>query len=251
VPNPYDDLAGKIALVTGANGGMGSSISCALADAGMHVYASDVQETGGADLAGRSDIDYLRCDVSSEEQIVALVDQASVQTGGIDCAVNAAAIEFELCRLADCETTDFDRLMAINLRGLFLCMKYELRAMLRNGSGSIVNLASTTSQKVGRLQPAYTTSKHGVLGLTRQAAMDYAGDNIRINAIAPGNIDTPMLRSAIERRGIKPELVGASMPMGRFGTPDEIAQAALWLCSSGSSFTTGHMLPVEGGLLTT
>ncbi|MFK7913038.1 MAG: SDR family NAD(P)-dependent oxidoreductase, partial [Pseudomonadales bacterium] len=145
--------------------------------------------------------------------------------------------------------TDFDRLMAVNLRGLFLCLKYELKAMADNTGCAIVNLASTTSSRPGRLQPAYTASKFGVAGLTKQAAIDYADAGVRINAIAPGNIDTPMLRSALDRRGIDGDVVQGHMPMGRFGTAQEIAQAALWLCSSASSFTTGHVLAVEGGML--
>ena len=153
---------------------------------------------------------------------------------------------------------DFDRFMNINVRSMFLCMKAEIAAMLSGTSGtsgtastaSIVNIASTNSFKPQPNQPAYTASKHAVLGLTRSAAMDYARRGIRVNAICPGAIDTPMLRGAIERRGRDAdEVAGRLSRFGRFGTPGEIAAAALWLCSDDSSFTTGHALAVDGGML--
>jgi NAD(P)-dependent dehydrogenase (short-subunit alcohol dehydrogenase family) len=246
----YDDLAGKVVLVTGANGGMGSAISAALVASGAAVVASDVGADPGERLAGvADDIQYVPADVASVDDVVRLVGHATGQLGRLDAAVNAAAIEYETVRLSDCDEADFDRIVGVNLRGTFLCMKYELRAMLDQGDGSIVNLASTTSFRPGRRQSAYTATKHAVVGLTRAAAADYAGDGIRVNAIAPGNIDTPMLRAAIERRGGDLDSIQARMPMGRFGEAAEIAQAALWLCSSASSFTTGDVIQVEGGML--
>ncbi len=246
----YKDLENKVVVVTGANGGMGAAIVRSLASAGAHVIASDVQESAHETLTSLRQVDYQCADVTSEPAIENLIQWTMQRHKRLDCAVNTAAVEFELLRLSECETEDFDRMMSVNLRGLFLCMKYELRAMLECGSrGAIVNMASTTSVQPGRLQPVYSTSKHGVLGMTRQAALDYVGDGIRINAVAPGNIDTPMLQSALERRGLSPSEVRHVMPMKRFGQPDEIANAVLWLCSEASSFTTGHMLTVEGGML--
>jgi NAD(P)-dependent dehydrogenase (short-subunit alcohol dehydrogenase family) len=242
----FDDLAGKSGLVTGANGGMGLAIANALVRAGVSVMAADVQDAPGALLSPA--VDYRRCDVSIPADVDSLVDAVITAQGRLDCAVNAAAIEFETVRLHELELADFDRMMNVNLRGMFLCLKAELRAMLPTG-GSIVNIASTTSFKAGRRQTAYTTSKHGVVGLTRATAVDYARDAIRINAIAPGNIDTPMLRNAIVRRGGTFDGIATSMPFGRFGSTQEIADAALFLCSSASSFTTGHVLTVEGGML--
>jgi NAD(P)-dependent dehydrogenase (short-subunit alcohol dehydrogenase family) len=242
----YDDLTGKTALVTGANGGMGSAIANALHAAGVAVFAGDVQDGPGALLS--PGVAYVRTDVSVAADIDALVNTVIASQGRLDCAVNAAAIEFETVRLHECEVADFDRMMNVNLRGMFLCLKAELRAMLPSG-GSIVNIASTTSFKAGRRQTAYTTSKHGVVGLTRAASVDYARDGIRVNAIAPGNVDTPMLRNAIERRGGIFDTIAAAMPFGRFGNTTEIADAALFLCSAASSFTTGHVLTVEGGML--
>ena len=246
----YEDLQGKVVLITGANGGMGLAIATALLDAGATVVSSDIQEEPHSTLGQLKDISYQRADVASEADVKSLVGQTVTRHGQLDCAVNAAAVEFETKRLDACDTADFDRIISVNLRGLFLCMKYELRAMLANsGRSSIVNLASTTSFQPGTLQPSYSASKHGVVGLTKQAALDYAGDGIRVNAIAPGNVDTPMLRNALTRRGIDPGRVERSMPLRRFGHAKEIADAALWLCSDASSFTTGHTLAVEGGML--
>ena len=171
--------------------------------------------------------------------------------GGLHCAVNGAAIELEREPLADVEESTFDRIIAVNLKSIFLCMKYEIRQILAQGTGgAIVNIASTNSFRPQPNQSAYTASKHGVIGMTRNAAIDYAGQGIRINAICPGAIDTPMLRAAIDRRGRDPEDVAARLSLlGRFGEPDEIAKAALWLCSDASSFTIGHALAVDGGYL--
>jgi NAD(P)-dependent dehydrogenase (short-subunit alcohol dehydrogenase family) len=248
----YKDLRDKVVLVTGANGGMGLAITTALIENGALVVASDIAEVASPRLTAQSGVTYVHADIANEQAVSGLINAVSKRHGRFDCAVNAAAIEFETVPLAECETADFDRIMAINLRGLFLCMKYELRAMLAQSSDcAIVNLASTTSFQPGRIQPAYTASKHGVVGLTRQAAMDYASQGIRINAIAPGNIETPMLASALERRGIEGAKVQKMMPLRRFGRPEEIAEAVLWLCSNASSFTTGHVLAVEGGMLNT
>jgi glucose 1-dehydrogenase len=171
--------------------------------------------------------------------------------GGLDFAVNAAAIEFEVDLLADLPDDEWDRMLDVNLKSVFLCMKYEIRAMLAAGNGgAIVNIASTSSYRPQPHQSAYTASKFGVLGLTKSAALDYAPQGIRINAICPGSIDTPMLRNAIERRGRDPQEVANRLSLiGRFGTPDEIASAALWLCSSAAGFTIGHALAVDGGYL--
>jgi NAD(P)-dependent dehydrogenase (short-subunit alcohol dehydrogenase family) len=162
-----------------------------------------------------------------------------------------AAIEGETERLADLDVATFDRIIAINLRSIFLSMKYEIRAMLAGGhGGAIVNIGSTNSFRPQPHQSGYTASKHGVIGLTRSAAIDYAGDGIRINAICPGSIDTPMLRNAMEKRGrTEAEVISRLSLIGRFGRVDEIAKAALWLCSDDSSFTVGHALAVDGGYL--
>ena len=249
------DFSDRVVLVTGATGGMGQAISRAMADAGARLVVADLDADAGAELVdelGRGDsIVFSPTDVSDASAVEQLVAVATERFGRLDCAVNAAAIEFETVPLADCTAEDFDRMMQVNTTGLFTCMKHELRAILEHGDGgSIVNIASSSSFRPQHEQPAYTASKHAVLGLTRSAALDYARRGIRINAICPGAIDTPMLHNAMERRGRSAdEVAGRLSPLGRFGRPDEIAAAALWLCSDASSFTTGHALAVDGGML--
>jgi glucose 1-dehydrogenase len=253
-------LDGRTAVVTGATGGMGRAIVLALADAGATVVATDLTDAHADELLDVVEspdrVSFVAGDVSQSADVAAVMAHALSVSGRLDCAVNAAAIEFETVPLADCADDDFDRMMAVNVRGVFLSMKHELRAMLgtadvRGGAGaSIVNIASTNSFKPQHDQPAYTASKHAVLGLTRSAAMDYARQGIRVNAICPGAIDTPMLRNAMERRGREVDDVAHRLSqLGRFGEPSEIAAAAVWLCSDASSFTTGHALAVDGGML--
>jgi len=247
---------GKVAIVTGASGGMGQAIAIAFAAAGASVVAADLTEDAGRETvdqigqAGGRAV-FVATDVSDAAAVEALVARATSDFGRLDCAVNAAAIEGERGPLHEVDDATFDRIIAVNLRSIFLCMKHEIVAMLAGGhGGAIVNIASTNSFRPQPHQSAYTASKHGVLGMTRNAAVDYGAEGIRINAICPGAIDTPMLRAAMERRGRQPEEVAGRLSLlGRFGQPDEIAQACLWLCSDESSFTTGHALAVDGGYL--
>jgi len=258
--NLDSSFAGRSAIVTGGSGGMGRAISLAFAAAGAKVTVVDLNETGGretADLvsaAGGTAV-FVQANVSKADDVATMVTAAVDAHGGLDFAVNAAAIEFEVDYLADLADDDFDRMIAVNLRSVFLCMKHEINSMLASGSAAagraaIVNIASTNSYRPQPHQSAYTASKFGVLGITKSAAVDYAPRGIRINAICPGAIDTPMLRGAIAKRGRDPQEVADRLSLnGRFGTPDEIASAALWLCSSASSFTIGHALAVDGGYL--
>jgi glucose 1-dehydrogenase len=247
---------GKVAIVTGASGGMGQAIALAFGAAGADVVAADLTEEGGRKTveqitgAGGRAV-FVPTDVSEAAAVEALVARATGDFGRLDCAVNAAAIEGERGPLHEVDDEMFDRIIAVNLRSIFLCMKHEIRAMMAGGrGGAIVNIASTNSFRPQPEQSAYTASKHGVLGMTRNAAVDYGKEGIRINAVCPGAIDTPMLRAAMERRGRQPEEVAGRLSLfGRFGEPDEIAQACLWLCSDESSFTTGHALAVDGGYL--
>ena len=244
-------LEEKVALVTGGAGGMGRAIVARLAEAGARVVSVDrvAPDVGQAGLPNGAV--YVQADVSDASEVEGAVAVASLEFGRLDCAVNAAAIEFEQVPLHECDDADFDRMMSINTRSVFLCMKHELKLMIASGNGgSIVNIASSNAFRPQPNQPAYTASKHAVLGLTRGASIDYAKLGIRINAVCPGTIDTPMLRNAIARRERDPEEVKQRLNLfGRFGEPIEIANAALFLCSDASSFTTGAALTVDGGML--
>ena len=246
---------GRSTIVTGGSGGMGRAIALAFAAAGSRVIVSDVAVAGGEETvdlvrAAGGEAQFIAADVSKGADVEALVNEAVRAYGGLDYAVNAAAIEFEIDYLADLSEEDWDRMLDVNLKSIFLCMKHEINAMLAGSGGAIVNIASTNSYRPQAHQSAYTASKFGVLGLTKSAAVDYAPRGIRINAICPGSIDTPMLRGAMAKRGRDPQEVANRLSLiGRFGTPDEIAAAALWLCSGASAFTIGHALAVDGGYL--
>jgi len=246
---------GKVALVTGAASGMGRATAQAFAAAGARVVAADIAADGGEETVAGIRRDggeavFIRTDVSQAADVEAAVLVAVRNYGGLDCACNAAAIETETTLLADCEEATFDRLLAVNLKSVFLCLKYEIRAMLEQGGGAIVNIASTNSFRPLPRQSVYTATKHGVVGMTKTAAIEYAAAGIRINAVAPGAIDTPMLRGAMAARGSSEEDVLARLSLtGRFGQPAEIASAVLWLCSEQASYTMGHVLSVDGGYL--
>ncbi len=246
---------GKSVIVTGGSGGMGRATAEAFAAAKAQVVVADLSDAGEAVAdairSGGGTAVFQRVDVADAASTEAMAQRAVDEFGRLDYAVNMAAIEGETERLADLDIGTFDRIIAINLRSIFLSMKYEIRAMLASGhGGAIVNIGSTNSFRPQPHQSGYTASKHGVIGLTRSAAIDYAGDGIRINAICPGAIDTPMLRNAMEQRGRGQEEIIARLSLvGRFGRPDEIAKAAMWLCSDDSSFTVGHALAVDGGYL--
>jgi glucose 1-dehydrogenase len=250
-----EDFTGKVALVTGAAGGMGRATAQAFAAAGAKVVAADIAADEGEQTAklirgNGGEAVFVRTDVSDAADVEAAVATAVNEYGGLDCAANMAAIETETTFLADCEEATFDRLVAVNLRSIFLCLKYEIRAMLQRGGGSIVNIASTNSFRPLPKQAVYTATKHGVIGLTKTAAIEYAGKGIRVNAVAPGAIDTPMLRGAIAARGSdEAEVISRLSLIGRFGDPTEIANAVLWLCSDRSTYTVGHTLAVDGGYL--
>ena len=249
------EFNGKTALITGGGGGMGRATALAFALAGASVVVADRSEEGGratvAEIEARGGrAVFVATDVSISADVQAMVATAVDTYGGLHAAVNAAAIEIEVDFLADLDDADFDRVIAINLRSIFLSMKHEIRAMLAGSGGTIVNIASTNSYRPQPHQSAYTASKFGVLGLTKSAAVDYAPKGVRINAICPGAIDTPMLRGAIEARGRDPKEVAGRLSLtGSFGQPEDIAQAALWLSSDASAFTIGHALAVDGGYL--
>jgi NAD(P)-dependent dehydrogenase (short-subunit alcohol dehydrogenase family) len=249
--NPLD-FTGKVALVTGAAAGMGLATAQAFADAGAAVVLADFKEdavraaTEKLIAAGHKAL-AVRCDVSDEAQVAAMVDSTVAEFGRLDAAFNNAGIMPPSVETADASAQDYDRVMAINLRGVWCCMKYELRQMRKQGSGTIVNNSS-----IGGLigipgRAAYHASKHGVLGLTKSAALEHAARGIRINAVCPGTINTPMVADMMARY---PEAMREAIKeaaIGRIGEPDEITSAVLWLCSAGASFVIGHALVVDGG----
>jgi NAD(P)-dependent dehydrogenase (short-subunit alcohol dehydrogenase family) len=244
---------GRVALVTGAGSGIGRASALAFARHGARMVVADVDSDAAAETArlireAGTEVECVIADVSSTSAVEALV-RASVECfGRLDFAHNNAGVEGAFAGTADYPEAAWDQLMAVNLKGVWLCMKYELRHMLRQGSGAIVNTASAAGLSAGPT-PAYTASKWGVVGLTRHSAREVAGRGIRVNAVCPGVISTPMVERAfanvpgLERRWL------AGEPIGRFGTPDEVADAVVWLCSDSASFVTGIALPVDGGLL--
>ena len=250
--NPTYDFTGQVALVTGAGSGMGLSTAQAFAEAGAAVVLADINEaalraaTDGLTAVGHRALG-VTCDVSDEDQVAAMVERAVATFGRLDMAFNNAGIQAPPRDAADEPADVFDRVNAINLRGVWACMKHELRQMRAQGSGAIVNCSSLGGLVGLPSRAAYHASKHGVIGLTKSAALEYAPRGIRINAICPGTIETPMVAAMIAKGELNvPEAV-ANQPIGRLGRAEEIAAAVLWLCSPGASFVLGVALPVDGG----
>jgi NAD(P)-dependent dehydrogenase (short-subunit alcohol dehydrogenase family) len=246
-------FAGKVVLVTGAAGGIGRAIALAFGRAGACVVVADTSVDGGhataamiVEAGGKAL--FVQSNVTRAHEVEALIDKAVSYYGRLDCAVNNAGIEDEQQSLADGDDAQFDRIMGVNVKGVWLCMKHELRQMLAQGGGVIVNMASVSGLVGAPSRPIYAASKHAVIGLTRSAAAEYARAGIRINSLCPGGVKTPVLARALERDGAAEKKLKAAHPMGRLAEPAEIANAALWLCSEQSSFVTGHQLAVDGGL---
>jgi NAD(P)-dependent dehydrogenase (short-subunit alcohol dehydrogenase family) len=250
--SPAYDFKGQVALVTGASSGMGLATARAFASSGASVVLADVNEdalraaTDELTGAGRTALG-VTCDVSDEAQVAALVARTVSTFGRLDMAFNNAGIQAPPSDAADEPSETFDRVNAINLRGVWACMKHELRQMREQGSGAIVNCSSLGGLVGLPGRAAYHASKHGVLGLTKSAALEYAPRGVRINAICPGTIDTPMVDAMVASGELDMSEALRNQPIGRLGTADEIAAAVLWLCSPGASFVVGVALPVDGG----
>jgi len=250
--NPTYDFTSQIALVTGGSSGMGLATVHAFAEAGAAVVLADINEetlrTAADDLtkAGHQVL-AVRCDVSDETSVAAML-KATVDTfGRLDLAFNNAGIQAPPCDAADEPAEVFDRVNAINLRGVWACMKHELHQMRDQGSGAIVNCSSLGGLVGLPGRAAYHAAKHGVIGLTRSAALEYAPRGIRINAICPGTIETPMVTDMIAKGELSVPDAVANQPIGRLGRSEEIAAAVLWLASPASSLVTGVALPIDGG----
>src|SRR5216110_3103745 len=246
--NPVYDFRGQVALVTGASSGMGLSTARAFAEAGAAVVLADINEkalraaTDELTSAGHQAIG-VTCDVSDEAQAAAMVERTVASFGRLDMAFNNAGIQVPPSDAADEPADNFDRVNAINLRGVWTCMKHELRQMREQGSGAIVNCSSLGGLVGLPGRAAYHASKHGVLGLTKSAALEYAPRGVRINAVCPGTIATPMVADMEAKGELDMAEAIRNQPIGRLGTADEIAAAVLWLCSPGASFVVGVALP--------
>lgn len=245
--------SGQVALVTGGAAGIGRSTALAFAAIGIQVVVSDVDAAGGEATAGLiraagGQASFVPCDVTRDADVAALVATVVEHHGRLDYAFNNAGVEFEKGFLAGGTEHEFDTIMGVNVKGVWLCMKHELAQMLRQGSGAIVNTASVAGLTAAPKMSIYCASKHAVLGLTRSAAIEYAKKNIRVNAVCPGVIDTDMFRRAYESDPKKGEFAAAMHPLGRIGKPEEVAAAVLYLCSDVAAFTTGVALPVDGGV---
>jgi NAD(P)-dependent dehydrogenase (short-subunit alcohol dehydrogenase family) len=251
--NPVYDFKGQVALVTGAAKGMGLATARMFAKSGASVVLADLDGDLAAKEAERivgegGTAIGIACDVADEAQVAAMVDRAVAEYGRLDMAFNNAGIQVPPSDIADQPAEEFDRVNAVNLRGVWACMKHELVEMRKQGSGAIVNCSSLgglVGSPIGLA--AYHGTKHGVIGLTRSAALEYAARGIRVNAVCPGTIDTPMVADMLEKGTLVLDDVLAGLPAKRLGRPEEIADAVLWLCSPGASFVIGVALPVDGG----
>lgn len=246
------DFKGQVALVTGAASGMGLDTARAFAKAGAAVTLADVSEAalqqavdqitaGGGKAIG------VVCDVADEAQVAAMVERTVAAFDRLDAAFNNAGIQVPASEIADQSIENYDRISAINQRGVWACMKHELKQMRKQGSGAIVNCSSIGGLTGRAMIAAYHGTKHGVIGLTRSAALEYATRGVRINAVCPGTIDTPMVSSMLDKGMLSMDDLLGDLPMKRLGRGEEIAGAVLWLCSSGSTFVTGQALAVDGG----
>src|SRR5438067_5458387 len=250
--NPLD-FSGKVALVTGAASGMGLATARAFAEAGAAVVLADFKEDPvkavAAELvvAGHKAI-AVRCDVSDDSQVAAMVERAVAEFGRVDAAFNNAGVMARIAPTAESTREEWDRVIGINLRGVWSCMRQELRQMERQGSGAIVNNASVGALTGNPGIGSYIASKHGVVGLTRTAALEYVKRGIRVNAVNPGLIDTQIARDVVAGNERAHDEIAKNVPIGRAGRPEEIASAVMWLCSPGASYVIGHALTVDGGM---
>jgi NAD(P)-dependent dehydrogenase (short-subunit alcohol dehydrogenase family) len=243
----------KVVLVTGGGGGIGRASALAFARAGARVAVTDRDTAAGQETVQQvralgAEALFVQADVCQALEVESMVAQVVAHFGRLDCAFNNAGIEEEHLRLADCAEETFDRIMAVNVKGVWLCMKYQLAQMLVQGGGSIVNTASVAGLVGAPKMAAYSASKHAVIGLTKSAAVEYGRKNIRVNAVCPGVIRTVMFERAVQADPKLGFSVALLHPVGRIGEAQEVAAVVLWLSSDAASFVTGHAHTVDGGL---
>ncbi|QUT05798.1 SDR family oxidoreductase [Sphingobium phenoxybenzoativorans] len=248
------DLEGRSIICTGAGSGIGRSAAVIASRRGAAILVADINEDGGRETVemirregGRAE--FQRADISKEDEVERMVAQALSHFGELDGAFNNAAVAQKSAMIHELTPEQWRVNMDVTLTGTFLCMKHELRAMMANGRGAIVNTSSGAGLRGFKMGSEYSAAKHGVVGLTRTAALEYSGMGIRINAIAPGGVRTPMLQWALDSiDGLEDYMIG-NLPIGRIGEPDELGEAAVWLLSDAASFITGATLPVDGGYM--
>jgi NAD(P)-dependent dehydrogenase (short-subunit alcohol dehydrogenase family) len=247
-------LDGKVARVTGAGSGIGRASALAFAEQGARVVVCDINSPGGGETlslieSAAGEARFIKADVSDEQQVEKLIE-ATVETfGRLDFAHNNAGIAAGMAPIHEASRESFDRVLAVNVIGVWLCLKYEARVMLRQGGGAIVNTASMAGLIGFPNYVAYSTSKHAVIGITRTAALEYAQAGIRVNAVCPAFVHTPMVDDLIAAGGpaMSLERLAHMQPMGRIGTVEEVAAAVVWLCGESAAFITGIALPIDGG----
>lgn len=249
-------LEGKICLVTGAAGGIGRASALAFAREGAKVVVADVEVAGGEEtvrmIKGKGgEALFIKADMAKAAEVNAMFQKVMATYGRLDCAHNNAGVGSTGKKMAEETEDDWDRIITINLKGVWWCMKQELVQMLKQGGGSIVNTASVLGLTGQQGRGVYAASKHGIVGFTQVAALEYARDNIRVNAVCPGVINTAIIARAFARGPEERARIMATEPIGRLGEPEEVAEAVVWLSSPAASFVTGHCLAVDGGWLAT